>query len=222
MDRSKTNLKKFHFIYRTTNMVNGRHYTGLHSTDDLEDGYLGSGKRFGYELNKYGRENFKREILEFLPSRAELKAREKTIVNEEMLKDPLCLNLKLGGEGGWDHAKNQSIAGKAGAAATKLKLMDADYRKAWSERSTAANLAAYENGRVPSGAFANKQMEMVERARSAPAVAKRKATYIERKHQQGEHNSQFGSAWVTNGTPIKIKRDQLDEYLSRGYRQGRK
>src|SRR5574343_1086439 len=103
MDRGKTDLNKFHFIYRTTNLLNGRYYVGLHSTNDVYDNYIGSGTRLWNEVNKYGLENFKREIVEYLPSRQELKERERSLVNEDKMKDPLCLNLKFGGEGGWDH-----------------------------------------------------------------------------------------------------------------------
>src|SRR5271168_1372693 len=91
-----------HLLYRTTNILNSRFYIGMHSTKNPEDGYLGSGKRLKYEIQKYGRENFKKEILEELPTRTSLENREAEIVNEKLLADPLCLNLKNGGEGGWE------------------------------------------------------------------------------------------------------------------------
>lgn len=34
--------KKYNYVYKTTNSINGRFYYGVHSTDDLNDGYLGS------------------------------------------------------------------------------------------------------------------------------------------------------------------------------------
>lgn len=34
---------KFYGIYKITNKVNGKMYIGQHITDDLDDGYLGSG-----------------------------------------------------------------------------------------------------------------------------------------------------------------------------------
>ena len=92
--------KKFHFIYKTTNRLNEKFYVGMHSTNNLEDGYLGGGKRLWYSIQKYGLENHECEILEFLPSREDLKRREAEIINEELLANPLCMNLKFGGEGG--------------------------------------------------------------------------------------------------------------------------
>ena len=71
--------KKYHFIYKTTNLLSGKYYIGMHSTDNLGDGYLGSGKRLRYSINKYGEENHNREILEFVDSRKELK---KNILNK--------------------------------------------------------------------------------------------------------------------------------------------
>ena len=51
--------KKYHFIYKTTNLINDKFYIGMHSTDDLNDKYIGSGKRLWYSINKYGINNFK-------------------------------------------------------------------------------------------------------------------------------------------------------------------
>ena len=62
-------FKKYHFIYKTTNLLSGKYYIGMHSTDDLNDGYLGSGTLLRRSLNKYGKENHSIEILEFLNSR---------------------------------------------------------------------------------------------------------------------------------------------------------
>lgn len=91
--------KLYHFIYKTVNQVNNKYYIGMHSTDKLDDGYIGSGKYLWNSIRKYGKENFKMEILEFLLDKISLKKREIEIVNEDLLSDVLCMNIRLGGGG---------------------------------------------------------------------------------------------------------------------------
>lgn len=93
-------MDKHFIIYKTTNRLNGRYYIGMHECVDLDDGYLGSGRRIKAEIKKYGRENFVRGVLQTLASREEMKFAEEALVNEKLLTDPTCLNLKNGGEGG--------------------------------------------------------------------------------------------------------------------------
>lgn len=96
----KKNGKRFHFLYKTTNTLNGKYYYGVHSTYNLKDGYLGSGKILTRAVEKYGKEHFKNEILEYFETREELLKKEKEVVNEQLINDPLCMNLMLGGIGG--------------------------------------------------------------------------------------------------------------------------
>jgi group I intron endonuclease len=56
--------KKFNYVYLTTNLITGKQYIGDHSSDTLNDEYLGSGSYIISAIKKYGKENFKKEILE--------------------------------------------------------------------------------------------------------------------------------------------------------------
>ena len=47
-------------FYRTTNLLNGWKYFGVHATEDPNDDYLGSGLVLNNAINVHGRENFKR------------------------------------------------------------------------------------------------------------------------------------------------------------------
>lgn len=123
---SRADQRKFHYIYKITR-TDGKYYIGMHSTDNLDDGYFGSGQLLWKSIKKHGKEAHTKEILEFLPTRSELRERERLIVNEEILDDKLCMNLKLGGEGGWDHIpldmqqSNLSKGASAGGAASIAK-----------------------------------------------------------------------------------------------------
>lgn len=61
----KDKEKYFHFIYKTTCLVNGMFYIGHHSTNNVHDRYLGSGKALKLAIKEYGKENFVREEIEF-------------------------------------------------------------------------------------------------------------------------------------------------------------
>lgn len=91
--------KKYHLLYKITNVIDNTFYIGIHSTNNLDDGYFGSGIRIKRSVNKYGKENHRFEIIEKLPSRQTLLLREFEIVDEELLRNPLCLNLCKGGYG---------------------------------------------------------------------------------------------------------------------------
>jgi hypothetical protein len=98
---------KFHFVYKTTNLVNGKEYIGKRSTNKLEDGYLGSGKLLKKAIKKYGRENFIREIISFHNSAEEALKAERLIVNEEYIKNKKTYNLIIGGKGGGVKGRKQ-------------------------------------------------------------------------------------------------------------------
>lgn len=90
----------YHFIYKTTNNVNGKWYIGVHSTNNLDDGYIGSGVRLLQAVNKYGKEKFTREILYFFDSRDLAFEKEKEIITEDVVKDYQSYNVCIGGHGG--------------------------------------------------------------------------------------------------------------------------
>jgi hypothetical protein len=48
---------------------NDKYYIGMHSTNDLNDGYMGSGKRLWFSINYHGKENHACEILEYCKDR---------------------------------------------------------------------------------------------------------------------------------------------------------
>jgi len=94
---------KYYIIYKTTNIINNNYYIGMHQTPNKDDGYLGSGLLLKRAIKKHGRENFKKEILFELKNKQQMVDKEKELVTNKETNDPNCYNIKLGGEGGFDH-----------------------------------------------------------------------------------------------------------------------
>lgn len=90
----------YHYIYKTTNIITGNYYIGCHTAKKLDNKYLGSGIRLKYSIKKYGVCNFIKEILLICKDKKEKFYYERLIITEELLRDPLCLNLCIGGRGG--------------------------------------------------------------------------------------------------------------------------
>lgn len=91
-------MKKYHYFYKITNLLNNHFYYGVHNTNDIEDGYMGSGKRLQYAYKIYGIENFKKEILKYFNSAEEAFKYESEIVTEGLVKNEECYNLINGGK----------------------------------------------------------------------------------------------------------------------------
>lgn len=86
-------------IYKITNLINGRIYVGKDKHNNPK--YLGSGIILHQAINKYGIENFKKEILEYCTTNEELCDREKYWINKlNSLYEFGGYNLTIGGEGG--------------------------------------------------------------------------------------------------------------------------
>ena len=79
-----------HFIYKTTH-TNGKYYIGRHSTDNLNDGYVGSGR---WPLSIKDKSTLTREILEFADDFETLKLREGEYLTEHYGKLN-CMNRNI-------------------------------------------------------------------------------------------------------------------------------
>jgi hypothetical protein len=217
----------YFYLYQITNLINGKIYVGVHKTSNLEDGYMGSGKVLNRAIEKYGIENFRKDILEFFNTAKEMFAKEKEIVTEEFLLREDTYNLKHGGYGGFDYVNKvtdstaKSKAGKLGRAAGLARgTVKIGFTAAETKKGNAAYRKLYDSNEEFRQQVSKYACQANKLARTPAARAKRKETYKEIKHQQGTTNSQYGTMWITNG--IDNKKIKSTDTIPEGWSKGRK
>ena len=214
----------FYLIYKITNRINNKIYVGSHKTKNIDDGYMGSGKYLNRAYQKYGLENFSKEILFIFDNAEEMYAKEAEIVNENFLTEENTYNLKRGGFGGFDYINTtgKNLYGKNGQpgfggdnlhkSITKDRLIKQNRYDEYLNKISKSLKDGYASGRLkPTFAGKKHSEETMEKLKG-------------HKRQVGQLNSQFGTCWITHPTlgNKKIKKEDISKYLSAGYSVGRK
>jgi hypothetical protein len=212
----------YYAIYKITNQINGKFYIGSHKTEDLDDKYMGSGKYLKRAQEKYGFENFKKEILFVFETAEDMYAKEAEIVNEEFLAEENTYNLKIGGFGGFNYINSNPskyltpkrleslMSNEERTRRWKIKYQeDSSFREKIHE--SLAKARKIFDQCYPEGVFKGKTHSN-ETKRKMSASAKRRCA-------DPTLNSQYGTMWITNGVnSIKVKKtDNVPE----GWRKGR-
>jgi hypothetical protein len=214
----------FYLVYKITNTINGKFYIGCHKTKDMNDGYFGSGKILKLAVEKYGIENFAKEIIYEAFSSEEMFQKEKELV--QIGKN--SYNLKLGGQGGFDFInenmskEERSRISKIGNDALKNKLKnDIEFSNQFKEK-----MRKITKQRHIDGVIGNWQDNYSWLGKNHKKETKEKMskTHKERKNHIGEKNSQYGKMWITNGQiSSKIyKTDTIPEGWYKGRVNGTK
>ena len=89
----------YHYFYKIINKHNLKFYYGVHSTDNLNDNYMGSGTIIKRLVKKFGKDSFEKRILKFFKNEEEMFDYEKKFITEDIINDPNCYNLVNGGNG---------------------------------------------------------------------------------------------------------------------------
>lgn len=227
--------RKYHVIYKTTCLVTGRYYIGMHSTDNLADGYIGSGKRLWQSIQKHGAAQHVCEILEHLPSRETLRLREAELVNSALLEDKQCMNIALGGTGSWDHCnatlthEQRFNLGKAAAKrvaellkdpafkASMSKAISVGARTFWSSKAATTSKTMLAN--ATSSYWKSNRTSIIETVKAGWTSDKRK---LRSEQVAGSRNPAYGKCWVKLDNQTKlISLSEVENYLSLGWVRGR-
>lgn len=256
---------KFHYCYKITNTINGHYYYGIHSTNNVDDDYMGSGHKLLEAFKKYGKENFAKEIIKFFKTRQEASDFEQQIVNSDLVKEDTCYNVMLGGDNcptlgklavinnithdniliskeEYYKNKEQYTSVNQGGLAVKDKIDGSIKRVSCEEYQN--NKERYET--VFNGIIVCKDTDgnIIRVHRNDPkylngelvplwkgkkhkeeSITRLKETLKSINHQQGEKNSHYGKCWVyeeATKKTILIGKEELERYLSNGYKRGRK
>lgn len=117
---------KYFTIYKVTNLTNGKYYIGKHITNNPDDSYMGSGRAIQNAIKKYGKENFKKEILRICADEKEMNLIEETLVD---YKDEMSYNMTIGGKGGWCYVNENNLTNQPNHLEKKSKKM----KEYWTE-----------------------------------------------------------------------------------------
>ena len=210
--------KKYHFIYKTTCDINGKYYIGMHSTDNLDDGYLGSGKRLWSSIKYHGKENFRKEILQFCIDREELKKIEREIVTEELISEELCMNIQKGGGGRFIDYHHMMKVSKSGNKVFLEKMKDPVFREKFSKNKSESNRKQYNEGKREKKYF----YDWTGKKHTEESI--KKISETKKGTNCGEKNSVYGRKWMhKEGNNAKmVKKDEINNHLENGWLYGKK
>lgn len=209
-------------VYKITHIESGKVYIGKHQTNDLDDGYMGSGKHLRRAIAKHGIENFEKEILHVFDDEASMNLKEAELVTEEFCDRKDTYNLCPGGHGGFGYlnshentrewrAKGGCIGGKKAGLISIIKLHklleeNPEIKQKRTNSIIKSNVLDWTGKK-------HKESSKIKIGRANS------------KYQSGAGNSQYGTCWIHSleeKRSMKIKKEDLEEWTTKGWLAGRK
>lgn len=239
----------YHYFYKITNNINGKYYYGVHSTNNLDDGYMGSGKYLHNAYKKHGISNFTKTILKYFNDSDSMYLYESEVVDKNIVKDKNSYNIALGGRTGFranllpqdeynKYCETMSIAtlgekngfyGKTHTNETRKKLSESASKRTGEKNpfygkshndETRSKISKANSGRHPSEEARNKMSEAQKQRKGE------KAAFYGRRHTNESlkklRDASLNRKWVNDGYMSKfIKENDLDSYIKNGWFLGR-
>ena len=212
----------FYIIYKITNRVNNKIYIGKHKTDNLDDGYMGSGMLITRSIEKYGIDKFDKEILYIFDNEKQMNDMEKEIVNEDFLINENVYNLTIGGNGGFFYinSKDTSLSTRKGRLECD-KVMLEKYGPEWrviigKKGGLLGIKKTKENGNFkpiePRSFLGKKHTDETKKI-----IGSKNSI-----HQSGNKNSRYGTMWIYNLETMESKTINKNDIIPPGWAPGRK
>ena len=184
------------YIYKTTNLINGKIYIGQKKRFEFTEDYKGSGKILWNAINKYGWDNFKVELLVECNSQEELNNEEKRLILKfDSTNRSVGYNISLGGQNPVLVGENNPLYGRHRSKETKEKISKSKTGvKRSSEQVAQMSLTTkklYENEE-----YVQKRSEIMK-------------------------NMSTGRKWIHKGTENKfVTSEDFEKYINEGWIEG--
>lgn len=205
----------YNYLYQITNLINNKIYIGVHTTSDLNDGYMGSGTAIKKAIRKYGIENFRKDILNFFETAEEALLAEESVVDSKFILREDTYNIRCGGIGGFEHINCKDKEDRVNIKALRQKIKSGEIKVGGSGRWTDAG-----REKVVSIARKNQKMATIL-ANTDESKKKRKQTFSDISHSKGKNNSQYGKFWISNIETKEVRRI-TDNNIPDGWVRGKK
>lgn len=225
-----------HYLFKITNKINGKYYYAKHSTDDINDGYMGSGTYIKNAIAKYGIESFDKEVRMLFRCEALAYEWEEYLSHDEdWPNDNKCYNQVFGGDG-FDSRSAREMSKKAVVFCKDNNkwIYDNKFHAAIKEKNvgfynsqTQQNLAlkAHESMKTqeigiydPNNDW-GQQINASQRMHIPENELKRINTIKKNKSLSGAKNAMWGKSWYTNGTDNILLR--YTDSIPVGFKLGR-
>ena len=207
-----------YIIYQITNRLNGMIYIGQHRTEDLNDGYMGSGIYLNQDIQLYGKENFTKKILFECSSIEELNQKERELVNEEFVNRDDTYNLAIGGSYILTNFQAKKF-GRAGALVLKHRIeTDPEFRKEFYHK---AGIGSRRVWKEHPEVYKDFRCDWTGRHHTDET---KKQISEKAKLRVGSKNSIFNRIWMYNELVkcnTTIDKKDLHDYLEQGWKVGR-
>lgn len=225
-------MTKIHYFYKITNNINGKFYYGVHNTNNINDGYMGSGIAIQNAYKKYGIENFTKQIIKYFSTSTDAFEYEKIFITEDLIKNEQCYNMKTGGDG-WcnQYIKRNKVVVTDGISIFQIDKND--------ERYLSGNLQSISKGMVnvkDKDGNIYRVSILDKRYLSGEFVGVNKGRKLSDEHKKKlseslkgkkKKQSQIKTCWIYKDfdnhiVNKKIKLNELSTYINDGWIKGRK
>lgn len=213
----------YYYIYKitcTAGSFKDHYYIGQHKTDNIDDGYKGSGVKINKYYKKYPNDYIK-EILCWCSDEDDMNNKEDLYVGNLYETDPMCLNLCAGG-------KHNKLSEE-----TKQKISKSHKGKKISDNQK-HKISETLKGSIPwmKGKHHTKESKQKMSEAKIGYVPWNKGKKLDDYHRQiiskthynakGKNNPAYGRKWMNNGTTEKyVKSEEVNNYLNNGYSFGK-